>query len=198
MVFNMIYFAVCNLISKNYYPFNIICIFVCIRINHFIIYLKVKQKPMSYTFAVVSVGSFFSILIFFFFYNWHVYVEFSLFSLSHGTSLVAQTVKNLPAVWGTWIHPWVGKIPWRKQWLRTPIFLPGEFHGQRRCFTNIFGSLSHFFVSFCVSYLSLQKFLCNKCFNHFKPWVLVIFWVIVDLLYAIIMLLHLKFLLFWS
>ena len=67
MVFNMLYFAVCNLISKNYYPFNIICIFVCIRINHFIIYLKVKQKPMSYTFAVVSVGLLFSILIFFFF-----------------------------------------------------------------------------------------------------------------------------------
>ena len=27
--------------------------------------------------------------------------------------------------------PWVGKIPWRIAWLSTPIFLPGEFHGQR-------------------------------------------------------------------
>ena len=27
--------------------------------------------------------------------------------------------------------PWVGKIPWRRGWLLTPIFLPGEFHGQR-------------------------------------------------------------------
>ena len=27
--------------------------------------------------------------------------------------------------------PWVGKIPWRKAWLPTPVFLPGEFHGQR-------------------------------------------------------------------
>ena len=27
--------------------------------------------------------------------------------------------------------PWVGKIPWRKQWLFPPVFLPGEFHGQR-------------------------------------------------------------------
>ena len=26
--------------------------------------------------------------------------------------------------------PWVGKIPWRK-WQPTPVFLPGEFHGQR-------------------------------------------------------------------
>ena len=26
---------------------------------------------------------------------------------------------------------WVGKIPWRRAWLPTPIFLPGESHGQR-------------------------------------------------------------------
>ena len=26
----------------------------------------------------------------------------------------------------------VGKIPWRREWEPTPIFLPGEFHGQRR------------------------------------------------------------------
>ena len=27
--------------------------------------------------------------------------------------------------------PWVGKIPWRKAWQPTPVFLPGEFHRQR-------------------------------------------------------------------
>ena len=26
---------------------------------------------------------------------------------------------------------WMGKIPWRKEWLPTPVFLPGECHGQR-------------------------------------------------------------------
>ena len=26
---------------------------------------------------------------------------------------------------------WVGKIPWRKEWLPTPVFLPRESHGQR-------------------------------------------------------------------
>jgi len=25
---------------------------------------------------------------------------------------------------------WVGRIPWRKAWQPTPVFLPGEFHGQ--------------------------------------------------------------------
>ena len=27
--------------------------------------------------------------------------------------------------------PWVMKIPWRRQWQPTPVFLPGEFHRQR-------------------------------------------------------------------
>ena len=26
---------------------------------------------------------------------------------------------------------WAGKIPWRRAWQPTPVFLPGEFHGQR-------------------------------------------------------------------
>ena len=29
-------------------------------------------------------------------------------------------------------HPWVRKIPWRRVWQPTPLFLPGEFHGQSR------------------------------------------------------------------
>ena len=28
--------------------------------------------------------------------------------------------------------PWVGKIFWRREWQPTPIFLPGESHGQRK------------------------------------------------------------------
>ena len=27
--------------------------------------------------------------------------------------------------------PWVRKIPWRRKWQTTPVFLPGEPHGQR-------------------------------------------------------------------
>ena len=27
--------------------------------------------------------------------------------------------------------PWVRKILWRRKWQPTPVFLPGEFHGQR-------------------------------------------------------------------
>ena len=28
--------------------------------------------------------------------------------------------------------PWVGKIPWRRKWQPTPVFLPGKFYGHRR------------------------------------------------------------------
>ena len=45
--------------------------------------------------------------------------------------LVAQMVKTLPTMWEIQFRPWVRKIPGRKEWQPTPIFLPGESHGQR-------------------------------------------------------------------
>ena len=29
------------------------------------------------------------------------------------------------------VGSWVGKIPWRRKWHPTPVFLPEKFHGQR-------------------------------------------------------------------
>ena len=46
-------------------------------------------------------------------------------------SLVAQAVKNPPAMQETRGLSLVGKIPWRRKWQPTPVFLPGESHGQR-------------------------------------------------------------------
>ena len=40
-------------------------------------------------------------------------------------------VKNLPANAGDIGDQRVRKIPWRKTWQPTPVFLPGESHGQR-------------------------------------------------------------------
>ena len=44
-------------------------------------------------------------------------------------SLAAQLVKNPPAMWRPRFDLWVGKIPWRKERLPTPVFWPGELHG---------------------------------------------------------------------
>ena len=41
-------------------------------------------------------------------------------------SLMAQLVKKPPAMW---FNPWIGKIPWSREQLPTPVFWPGEFHG---------------------------------------------------------------------
>ena len=44
-------------------------------------------------------------------------------------------VKNPPAnagdVKGLGLDPWVRKIPWRRKWKPTPVFLPGKSHEQR-------------------------------------------------------------------
>ena len=39
--------------------------------------------------------------------------------------------KNLSTVQETWVWSLVGKIPWRREWQFTSVFLPGKFHGQR-------------------------------------------------------------------
>ena len=43
-------------------------------------------------------------------------------------SLVAQLVKNLQCR-RPGFDAWVGKIPWRRERLPTPVFWPREFHG---------------------------------------------------------------------
>ena len=46
-------------------------------------------------------------------------------------SLVAQRLKCLPAMWETWVQSLGREIPRRRKWQPTPVFLPGESHGQR-------------------------------------------------------------------
>ena len=28
-------------------------------------------------------------------------------------------------------NPWIAKMPWRRKWQPTPVFLPGKSHGQK-------------------------------------------------------------------
>ena len=49
----------------------------------------------------------------------------------YSASLVAQLVKNLTAMQETQFSPWVEKIPRRRKWQPTPVFLPGKSLGQR-------------------------------------------------------------------
>ena len=70
-------------------------------------------------------------------WSWHLtldYIKHSLNVLSHEklAYLVAQTVKNPPAMQETWVWPLGWKIPWRRERLPTPVFWPGESHGLYR------------------------------------------------------------------
>ena len=60
---------------------------------------------------------------------------FSFLDKSYGASQVVLVEKNPPASAGdirdVGFDPWVGKIPWRRKWQPTPVFLPGKSHGQR-------------------------------------------------------------------
>ena len=50
------------------------------------------------------------------------------------TSQVVQRHRNCPSVQETQklrFDSLVGKIPWSRKWLPTPVLLPGKFHGQR-------------------------------------------------------------------
>ena len=44
-------------------------------------------------------------------------------------SLVAQLVKNPPAIQETWAWSLAWEDPWRRERLPTPVFWPREFHG---------------------------------------------------------------------
>ena len=33
--------------------------------------------------------------------------------------------------WVPGLGPWVGDIPWRREWLPAPVFMPRKFQGQR-------------------------------------------------------------------
>ena len=93
-----------------------------------------------------------------------------------GASQVALVVKNLPANagrhkrWG--FDPWVGKIPWRRAWQPTPVFLPGESHGQSRWWATVHGvPKSQSWLSNSAHNVPYQLLMAGT----WKPWFLLLF-----------------------
>ena len=75
-------------------------------------------------------------------------------------------VKNLPImqeVQETWFDPWVRKIPWRREWQPTPVFLPGEFNGQKSLVGTVHGitksrtQLSSYHFHFQKEVMNIEK-----------------------------------------
>ena len=106
------------------------------------------------------------------FFYWSVCFSFYIRSLIH---------QGLPCgsdstwVWvclqcrGSGFNPWVGKIPWRREWQSTPVFWPGKSHGWRSLAgyspcghkeSDTTEQLTHTFPSnFTVSQNITQKYL---------------------------------------
>ena len=51
--------------------------------------------------------------------------------LPHSTLIHHQTLWSSRSCKRHRFDPWVMKIPWRRKWQPTPVFLPGESHGKR-------------------------------------------------------------------
>ena len=58
-------------------------------------------------------------------------VHFNIHKVFQGASLVAQWKRICLQCRRCGFDPWVGKMPRRRKWQPTPVFLPGKSHGQR-------------------------------------------------------------------
>ena len=60
--------------------------------------------------------------------------------------------------------PWVGKIPWRRAWQPTPVFLPGESHGQGAWWATAHGVANS---QTRLKRLSMRaRFICSRVNGH--------------------------------
>ena len=100
-------------------------------------------------------------------------------------------------------NPWVGKIPCRMEWLRTPVFLPGEPHAKRSLAgcppwghkeSDTTEQLSHAMCwALCQGFLFPFKYNIFSCFlkAHYFAVVKVRVWSFPDLLSGKVGILHL-------
>ena len=72
--------------------------------------------------------------------------------------------------------PWVRKIPWRRIWQSTPVFLPGEFHGQRSLtgYSLWVWALTGTFDFDLVEYIQITVFQYYLGLLLFIPFVMVV------------------------
>ena len=75
----------------------------------------------------------------------------------------------------TRFDPWVGKIPWRRKWQPTPVFLPREFHGQQSLadhthtpLLSLFSCQEHCEFSTSAWCIKLMAF-CHICKSFSDP-----------------------------
>ena len=64
--------------------------------------------------------------------------------------------------------PWVGKMPWRREWQPTPGFLPGKSYGQRSLAG--YSPWNHKCMSYIANYISVQFSHSVVSDSLWPPW----------------------------
>ena len=72
-------------------------------------------------------------------------------------------VKNLPVVQEIQLQSLAQKIPWPSEWLHTPVFLPGEFLGQR--------SLAGYSPWGCKEWGTTERLTFSYTFHAYHTWI---------------------------
>ena len=102
-----------------------------------IFYFNCSRFPMLIQFQAYSKVIY--IYIYIYISKWYIYIYNIIYMYISHDIFIYNTCYSM---WLRWyriclqcgrpeFHPWLGKIPWIREWLHTPVFLPGEFHGQR-------------------------------------------------------------------
>ena len=59
------------------------------------------------------------------------FISFDLLWTTNTGVGLTQWLSGKESTCNAGFNHWVRKIPWKREWLPIPVFLPGEFHGQR-------------------------------------------------------------------
>ena len=122
-------------ISRQTTHFSILAWEIPWKEDAFKIYWRMNLKMLiisgSQNLKAIFIASFIVTYVLSFFNNEHVLLIIINQSRELGASLVAQLVKNPPAMRETWVQSLSWEDPCRRKWQPTPVFLPGKSHGRR-------------------------------------------------------------------
>ena len=97
-------------------------------------------------------------------------------------SLVAQLVKNLPAMQETWVRSLGWEDPWRRERLPTPVLWPGEFRGlYSHWVTKSQTRLSDLHFASMICWITFYAFASSQKSSPFYTLLIYLIWVIISL-----------------
>ena len=87
------------------------------------------------------------------------------------TFLMTQMVKNPPAMWETWVQSLGWKVPSKRAWQATPLFLPGESPWTRWAWkATVHGvTMSQIWLSDSVQQSRVSALSCSRVLQMFCP-----------------------------